>query len=58
MSLPLVLASTSAFRRELLSKLQLKFIQDNPNCDETPFSNESAPQLAARLAIAKAQALA
>lgn len=58
MSLPLVLASTSAFRRELLSKLRLKFIQDNPNCDETPFSNESAPQLAARLAIAKAQALA
>lgn len=58
MSLPLVLASTSAFRRELLSKLQLKFIQDNPNCDETPFSNETAPQLAGRLAIAKAQALA
>ncbi|MFO1391614.1 MAG: nucleoside triphosphate pyrophosphatase [Agitococcus sp.] len=58
MPLPLVLASTSAFRSELLNKLQLKFIQDNPNCDETPFNNETAPQLAVRLAIAKAQALA
>lgn len=58
MPLPLVLASTSPFRRDLLKKLRLDFIQDNPACDETPLKYESAPQLAQRLSIAKAQALA
>ena len=57
MSLPLVLASTSSFRRDLLAKLQITFIQDSPQTDETPLTNETAPQLAQRLAIAKAQAL-
>lgn len=57
MSLPLVLASTSVFRRELLTRLTTDFSQDSPNVDESPLVNESAPQLAERLAIAKAQAL-
>jgi septum formation protein len=58
MSLPLVLASTSSFRRDLLTRLQITFIQDSPQTDETPLVNETAPQLAHRLSIAKAQALA
>ncbi|HNE90983.1 MAG TPA: nucleoside triphosphate pyrophosphatase [Agitococcus sp.] len=58
MTLPLVLASTSVFRRELLTRLTSDFCQDSPNVDEAPLSNESAPQLAERLAINKAQALA
>ena len=57
MTLPLVLASTSVFRRELLTRLTSDFCQDSPNVDESPLSNESAPQLAERLAISKAQAL-
>lgn len=57
MSLPLVLASTSIFRRELLTRLTSDFSQDSPNVDESPLANESAPQLAQRLAILKAQAL-
>lgn len=57
MSLPLVLASTSIFRRELLTRLTSDFSQDIPNVDESPLANESAPQLAQRLAILKAQAL-
>ena len=58
MSLPLVLASTSVFRRELLTRLTVNFSQDSPNVDESQFANESAPQLAERLAINKAKALA
>lgn len=56
--MPLVLASTSPFRRELLLRLKVDFIQDSPKTDETPAAGESAPQLCQRLAIAKAQALA
>lgn len=58
MMTPLVLASTSPFRQALLGKLGLPFITAAPDCDETPQSNESAPQLVQRLAVAKAQALA
>ena len=57
MTLPLVLASTSPFRRELLTRLQIDFIQDSPEVDETPLVNENTTQLCQRLAIAKAQAL-
>lgn len=32
----LVLASTSSYRRALLEKLQLPFITDAPETDETP----------------------
>ncbi|PIF22539.1 MAF protein [Candidatus Pantoea floridensis] len=58
MMTPLVLASTSPFRQALLAKLGLPFITAAPNSDETPYLNESAPELVQRLALAKAQALA
>ncbi|MGV7093712.1 Maf family protein [Siccibacter turicensis] len=54
----IVLASTSPFRRALLEKLDIPFITDAPDADETPYPHESAPQLVQRLAGAKAQALA
>lgn len=54
----LVLASTSPFRKELLAKLHLEFITDNPQVDETPLAGESPEQLVARLAEAKARAVA
>jgi septum formation protein len=57
MTLPLVLASTSPFRRELLMRLGVDFVQDSPKTDETHHPGESAQQLCHRLAIAKAQAL-
>lgn len=53
----LVLASTSTYRRALLSTLQLPFITDAPEVDEAPLANETAEQLVLRLAAAKAQAL-
>ncbi|BFI66012.1 Maf-like protein [Yersinia pseudotuberculosis] len=54
----LVLASTSSYRRALLEKLQLPFITDAPETDETPHAGEPAEALVQRLASAKAQALA
>lgn len=54
----LVLASTSPFRKELLNKLHLAFDADNPRVDETPLPEESPHQLVARLAEAKARAVA
>ncbi len=56
--LPLVLASTSPFRRDLLLRLQLEFKQDSPQTAETPLEGENSEQLCHRLAIAKAHALA
>lgn len=53
----LVLASTSAYRAEILNKLQLPFEAIAPNTDETPQPQESAQQLVVRLAQAKAEAL-
>ena len=54
----LVLGSTSPFRRELLGKLGLPFECDKPEVDETPLPDETAQQLVARLAEAKAKAVA
>ncbi len=54
----LVLASSSHYRKQLLSKLQLPFIAHSPNIDETPYSDESATQLVTRLALEKAKACA
>ncbi len=54
---PLILASGSKYRAELLSRLQLPFTGIAPNLDETPLPNEPAPQLTRRLALAKAQCL-
>ena len=55
--LPLVLASTSRYRRELLERLQLPFSASPPETDETPLSGEPPEQLVCRLAEAKARAL-
>src|ERR1700734_375940 len=54
----LVLASSSPFRRTLLQRLGLPFEIANPAVDETPLANEKPEQTAARLALAKAQAVA
>jgi len=55
---PLVLASTSRYRRELLQRLQLPFEVLAPDVDETPLPGEAPVALAARLALAKARAVA
>jgi len=53
----LILASSSLYRRELLSRLMIPFDVDIPDVDETPRPGESPEQLVERLAIAKAQAV-
>ena len=58
MNQPLVLASTSPFRKSLLEKLQLPFTTANPNVNEAMLDNESATALVKRLAQAKAHACA
>ncbi|ELA9371676.1 septum formation inhibitor Maf [Vibrio parahaemolyticus] len=50
----LVLASTSPFRKQLLEKLSVPFTCLSPQCDETPFPNETPLDLVQRLAIGKA----
>lgn len=54
----LLLASSSVYRKELLSRLGLPFETASPDIDETPLPNESAAQTSRRLAEAKARALA
>ncbi len=54
----LVLASTSPWRKELLTTLGIPFITAAPEVDETPLPAELAEDLVVRLALAKAQALA
>lgn len=53
-----VLGSTSRYRRELLARLQLPFEVAAPDVDETPQAGESPRDLALRLALAKARAVA
>ena len=55
---PLVLASTSRYRRELLARLRLPFDVEAPGVDEQPLAGETPAQTAARLALAKAEAVA
>ncbi len=55
---PLILASTSRYRRELLQRLGLDFTVQAPEVDETPAAGEAPRDLALRLALAKAQAVA
>jgi septum formation protein len=54
----LILASTSRYRRELLDRLHLPFEVVAPAVDEVPLPGEAPRQLAERLALAKAQAVA
>lgn len=57
-SQPLVLASTSIYRSQLLSTLQIPFQTASPNVDETPLPGETAQQTSIRLSQLKAQAVA
>jgi septum formation protein len=54
----LILASTSRYRRDLLSRLRLPFETTSPHVDEAPLPLEAPAQMAARLALAKAKAVA
>lgn len=54
----LVLASSSSYRRELLTRLQLPFVTATPDIDESRLADESAQAMVARLAWQKAAALA
>ena len=55
---PLILASGSVYRRELLARLHLPFDVVSPDIDETALADESPQETALRLARAKAQAVA
>lgn len=55
---PIVLGSSSLFRKQLLEKLGLPFVCHSPKVDETPFTDELADDLVKRLALSKAQAVA
>jgi len=55
---PLILASSSPYRRELLSRLRLSFFTVSPDIDETPRPEEAPRALALRLAQTKAQVVA
>lgn len=57
-SRPLILGSTSAYRRELLERLRFPFEVAAPDVDESPQTGERPPELARRLALAKARAVA
>ncbi|WP_455222147.1 Maf family protein [Kaarinaea lacus] len=54
----IVLASTSPFRRQLLSKLNVDFTVASPKVDEHPHNNEQPNELVKRLAKEKALAVA
>lgn len=51
----LILASSSPFRRELLTHLQIPFSCISPDVDETPLPNELPQETALRLAQVKAR---
>ena len=54
----LVLASTSRYRSELLQRLRLSFTVRAPEVDETALAGEAPREIALRLALAKADAVA
>lgn len=53
-----ILASGSVYRRQLLERLGIDFEVISPDVDETPGADEAAADLAVRLAVAKAGAVA
>ena len=55
---PIVLASTSPYRRELLARLGLPFRAVSPDTEETPLPGETPATLVRRLAEAKARSVA
>lgn len=54
----LILASSSAYRRELLARLHLPFEAMAPGIDESPLPGEAPDATALRLAVEKAAAVA
>jgi MAF protein len=54
---PIILASTSPFRKELLGRLNLPFVTVAPDVDESRLDNEPATDLVGRLSEAKARAV-
>jgi len=52
---PLVLASSSAYRSQLLERLRIPFETIRPDVDETPLPDEMPTTTAQRLALAKAR---
>ncbi|MDH3526322.1 MAG: Maf family nucleotide pyrophosphatase [Gammaproteobacteria bacterium] len=55
--MPIILASTSPFRRELLGRLNLAFKTATPDVDESRLGNETAEALVRRLSEGKARAV-
>lgn len=55
---PLILASGSIYRQQLLQKLRLPFVTASPDIDETPRAHETPSALVKRLAWHKAAAVA
>ena len=55
MTIPLILASSSIYRRELLTRLQLPFTCISPEVDEMSLANELPQETALRLAQLKAK---
>lgn len=54
----LILGSTSRYRSELLERLRIPFTVEAPEVDETAHPQETPQQLACRLAMSKARAVA
>ena len=54
----LILGSTSLYRRTLLDRLGIAYSIEAPQVDEEPFASETPTNLAQRLALAKAHAVA
>ena len=54
---PIILASTSRYRRELLSRLQLPFTTRSPDAVEDAIEGEAPADMAVRLALAKARSI-
>jgi septum formation protein len=54
---PIILASTSRYRRELLARLQLPLTTRSPDAVEDAIAGETPAAMAARLALAKASSI-
>jgi len=57
MTRQIVLASSSPYRRELLSRLNIPFDVQSPDIEETPLNDENPAEMVQRLSVAKADAL-
>ena len=55
---PILLASSSRYRQQLLSKLGLTFKSISPDIDESRHAHETVQNMVARLSLAKAQTVA